>query len=90
MVRAAADVADPQRNEIAEIRECISNGELVPFDIVMKYVDDQMERNIEAKGIILDGFPRNIDQAYEFEAKVSEKRTQNAICSRTAKTIFLT
>lgn len=75
LLRAAADVADPQRHEITEIRECITNGELVPFAIVMKYVEDQMERNIEAKGIILDGFPRNMDQAHEFESKYKQKPT---------------
>lgn len=70
LLRAAAD-SDPNRSrEASTLRDCISNGELVPFETVMKYVSEQMDLNIEAKGIILDGFPRDTEQAQEFESKV--------------------
>lgn len=44
---------------------------MVPLDIVMKYVESHMGDNMEADGIILDGFPRDMTQVTEFETKVS-------------------
>lgn len=74
LLRAAAEPPDPRHNsETTKIRDCITNGEMVPLDIVMKFVESHMASNINASGIILDGFPRDMAQATEFEAKVSER-----------------
>lgn len=54
-----------------KLKESLSNGELVSIDLVNKFVENQMEQNLQAKGIILDGFPRDMDQALDFEIKVS-------------------
>lgn len=71
LLRAAAEPPDPRNiGEVNILRECISNGEMVPLDIVMKYVESHMGDNMEADGIILDGFPRDMTQATEFETKV--------------------
>ncbi|CAG9771147.1 unnamed protein product [Ceutorhynchus assimilis] len=76
LLRVAASPPDPRLNpDVAKLKECISNGELVPFDLVMKFVDSQMVSNVEAKGIILDGFPRDMDQALDFENKYKQKPT---------------
>ncbi|XP_066137820.1 adenylate kinase isoenzyme 5 isoform X1 [Euwallacea fornicatus] len=75
LLRAAAETSESEQPDIPAIRDCITNGELVPFGIVMRFVNIQMEHNIEAQGIILDGFPRDIDQAYEFEAMYKQKPT---------------
>jgi adenylate kinase family enzyme len=71
LLRAAAEPPDPRHNsETAKIKESITGGEMVPLDIVMKFVESHMAANINAPGIILDGFPRDMTQATEFEAKV--------------------
>ncbi|XP_015835599.1 adenylate kinase isoenzyme 5 isoform X1 [Tribolium castaneum] len=74
LLRAAAEPPDPRHNsETAKIRESISAGELVPLNVVMKFVESHMAANMAAPGIILDGFPRDMTQATEFEAKFKQK-----------------
>ncbi|XP_049821825.1 adenylate kinase isoenzyme 5 isoform X2 [Aethina tumida] len=76
LMRAAAETPDPRNDsDVKKMRECISNGEMVPLEIVMKYVDTNMANNVEAEGIILDGFPRDMTQATEFENKYKQKPT---------------
>lgn len=71
LLRAAAEPPDPRHNsETARIRECISAGEMVPLDIVMKFVESHMASHIAVPGVILDGYPRDMTQVTEFEAKV--------------------
>ena len=43
------------------------NGQLVPDEIMIDIVGDEMSKPIDAKGYILDGFPRTIPQAYALE-----------------------
>lgn len=70
-MRAAAEPPEqPRSREANRIKECISSGELVPLELVMKYVEANISMNLMAPGIILDGFPRDMQQVTEFEAKV--------------------
>ncbi|CAH1989450.1 unnamed protein product [Acanthoscelides obtectus] len=72
-LREAVDTATQEQRrdpEIKKIRECISNGEMVPKDIIMKFINNLMNENTDKEGIIIDGFPRDMDQAREFEMKV--------------------
>lgn len=75
LLRAIADTAESKSgSDASKIKECITNGELVPLDIVMKIVESHMASNMTAGGIILDGFPRDMTQAAEFENKVGLKK----------------
>ncbi|VEN41207.1 unnamed protein product [Callosobruchus maculatus] len=67
--------AVPSALWIKKIRECISNGEMVPKDIVMKFINNLMNEHMDKEGIIIDGFPRDMDQARDFEAKYEQKPT---------------
>lgn len=72
LLRTAAEPLDTRpSNDVLKIRESITNGELVPLDIVMKFVESHMAANITAIGVILDGFPRDLNQITAFEQKVS-------------------
>lgn len=75
LLRAASESRNSKQNkEAGLIKEKISAGEMVPLNIVMKTVESHMAANINAPGIILDGFPRDMTQAGEFEARVSLTR----------------
>jgi adenylate kinase len=50
-------------------------GELVPDDLVVEIVTDQIEK-LGDKGVILDGFPRNVHQA-EVLDQMLDKRDRN-------------
>ncbi|KAB0797439.1 hypothetical protein PPYR_08433 [Photinus pyralis] len=76
LLRAAAEAAD-QRNatDFKTIRESIAAGELVPFDIVIKILELHLNENITANGIIIDGYPRDMEQVTEFEARFKQRPT---------------
>ena len=37
----------------------------------MQLVESQLNANVRATGIIMDGFPRDLNQVLDFESKVS-------------------
>jgi adenylate kinase len=46
-----------------EVREVIKGGNLVPDHLVIRLVEDRLDRPDCTAGVLLDGFPRTIDQA---------------------------
>ncbi len=46
-----------------EVREVIKAGNLVPDHLVIRLVEDRLNRPDCQAGVLLDGFPRTIDQA---------------------------
>lgn len=74
---------DVLRREIAsgsrfgqQIDAIISNGKLVPDDVMLRLIDNYLE-NLpnNTKGVIFDGFPRTLNQAIEFEKLLKHKQT---------------
>lgn len=59
-------------------KQYLSAGELVPDDVTIKMVREYLEQPGYSKGVILDGFPRTLDQAealiqmaVEFDARLN-------------------
>lgn len=52
------------------INDAIVSGEMVPHDIVMQIVEQQIMLNRDVDGIVIDGYPRDLSQVQEFENKV--------------------
>ena len=50
-----------------EAKNYIDKGQLVPDDVVIAMVCDAIDSNPNAKGFLLDGFPRTIIQAEVFD-----------------------
>lgn len=46
-----------------EVREIIKAGQLVPDHLVIRLVEDRLDRPDCEAGVLLDGFPRTLDQA---------------------------
>ena len=55
-----------------EAEKYVSNGMLVPDDLIINMLEKKLVENKTAKGVIFDGFPRTIVQAEELE-KMLEK-----------------
>lgn len=53
------------------VNDSIVSGEMVPHDIVMQLVEQQILLNRDSDGIVMDGYPRDLNQVQEFESKVS-------------------
>lgn len=50
-----------------EIKEYMEKGNLVPNKIILELISERMEMSDCANGCILDGFPRNYDQAVSLD-----------------------
>lgn len=61
---------DTELGQIA--RKYLSKGELVPDDITITMVRDTLTQPEYAKGVILDGFPRTLNQAEALTSMMSE------------------
>jgi len=46
-------------------------GDLVPDEVTIRMVEERLSRDDCAKGAILDGFPRNLDQAVALDAMLA-------------------
>lgn len=53
------------------VRDAIVAGEIVSQDIIMQLIEQQVLLNRDNDGIIIDGFPRDLNQVQEFESKVN-------------------
>lgn len=65
-----------------EIREFMEKGELVPDDIVLKVVEERLSREDCRHGFILDGFPRTLRQAMEFDRDFDVNCVINLVVDR--------
>ena len=54
------------------VKETLASGQLVKDDITYQLIEDRLSKNDCKKGFIIDGFPRNIDQAYQYD-KILDK-----------------
>lgn len=54
-------------------KKYMDEGDLVPDEVTIKMLKDEVDRNADAKGFIFDGFPRTTAQAKALDAFLSEK-----------------
>ncbi|MEM0991835.1 MAG: adenylate kinase [Bacteroidota bacterium] len=54
-------------------KEYIRKGDLVPDEVTIGMLKNKVNANPDAKGIIYDGFPRNINQAEALDEFLKEK-----------------
>jgi adenylate kinase len=70
MLRAAVAAQTPIGLKAKDI---MASGGLVPDDVVVGIISDRIDQPDAAKGFILDGFPRTVPQAEEFDALLKKK-----------------
>jgi adenylate kinase len=57
-----------------KVKSILDDGRLVPDETVVDLVTDELEKNDYKNGVILDGFPRTVNQAEALDVYLSEKR----------------
>ena len=63
-----------EQTELGKLAEqYISKGQLVPDDVTIKIVEDRLNEADVQNGIILDGFPRTLEQAKALDKILEEK-----------------
>lgn len=58
-LRAAAKSKDVLGKRLQKI---LTTGKLVPFELTIKILKNEMKKSKYSKGVVLDGFPRDMDQ----------------------------
>ncbi|WP_219224419.1 adenylate kinase [Pedobacter antarcticus] len=61
-----------------QVSALIADGQLVPDEITIAMLEEEVEKNPEAKGFIFDGFPRTVAQAAALDAFLEGKGTSIA------------
>jgi adenylate kinase len=64
------------KNETAlgqKVSKLIADGELVPDQITIDMLEEEIDKNPTAKGFVFDGFPRTIPQAIELDKFLAGK-----------------
>lgn len=70
VVRAIAE-SDPKANtENHKIKNAIASGEMINKQSIQKILETHLINLSDKKGIIIDGYPRDIKQVTDFEEKV--------------------
>jgi adenylate kinase len=54
----------------------INNGDLVPDEVTINMLQDEVEKNPQAKGFLFDGFPRTIAQAKALDKFLLDKNQE--------------
>ncbi|XP_006634830.2 adenylate kinase isoenzyme 5 [Lepisosteus oculatus] len=63
--------ADCERSRL--IKDILEQGELLPPELLLELVREAMASSLDStRGFVMDGFPRDVKQAEEFEAKIAE------------------
>lgn len=70
MLRAAVK-AGTELGKLAE--KLMSEGALVPDDVIVGIVRDRLKEDDAAKGVLLDGFPRTVPQAEALDTMLDEE-----------------
>ncbi|RLU23097.1 hypothetical protein DMN91_005375 [Ooceraea biroi] len=55
------------------VNDAIVSGEMVPHDVVMQLVEQQILLNRDTDGIVMDGYPRDLNQVQEFQTKFGQE-----------------
>jgi adenylate kinase len=56
-----------------QVSKLIADGELVPDSITIAMLEEEVDKNPDAKGFIFDGFPRTVPQAAELDKFLEAK-----------------
>nr|KAI8748241.1 Adenylate kinase isoenzyme 5 [Biomphalaria glabrata] len=54
------------------VKDLVVNGELAPEEVTLELLHDILKHSTQAEGFIIQGFPRDMEQAKEFEKKISK------------------
>jgi adenylate kinase len=70
MLRAAAAAGTPVGRQVKALMDA---GSLVPDEVVLKIIAERIEQPDAARGFILDGFPRTVNQARALDELLKAK-----------------
>jgi len=61
-----------------KVSQLLADGELVPDAITIAMLEEEVDKNPDAKGFVFDGFPRTVPQAEELDLFLARKGSEIA------------
>ena len=61
-----------------KVSQLLADGELVPDAITIAMLEEEVDKNPDAKGFVFDGFPRTVPQAIELDLFLERKGSKIA------------
>ena len=71
-----------------EIKEAIEEGTLVEDELTLKILNEQLKSSSYENGVVIDGFPRNVEQAREFNFELEKVLYINVSYEESKKRLF--
>jgi adenylate kinase len=62
---------DPSTELGRQVKEIMDRGELVPDEVTISMIEERLSQDDAVDGFILDGFPRNLNQATALDAMLA-------------------
>ncbi len=59
-----------------KVKDIMERGELVPDGTILEIIQKRLEKEESSSGYIMDGFPRTVAQAQEFDLLLKEKGSE--------------
>lgn len=78
-LRSLAESEPKPLTENFAIKEAITAGEMVTKESLDKLIRSNVLQLVNKKGIIIDGFPRDMTQIHDFEEKVRRQLPANVL-----------
>lgn len=78
-LRSLAESEPKPLTENFAIKEAITAGEMVTKESLDKLIRSNVLQLVNKKGIIIDGFPRDMTQIHDFEEKVKRQLPVNVL-----------
>ena len=72
MIRSEIDRQTPLGKKVEKI---VANGELLPDEIVIELIYNEIKENTQVTGFLFDGFPRTIEQAKALDEMLSAQNS---------------
>lgn len=73
LLRSILDSAPRANTESYAVKESLAAGEMAPEKAINLILESNLKQFSDKTGIIIDGFPRNMQQVKYFEDKVKKK-----------------
>lgn len=70
LLRSITDAAPRANTESYAVKEALAAGEMAPEKAINTILETNLRQMSDKQGVIIDGFPRNMQQVKYFEDKV--------------------
>ena len=81
-------ISKADTKEAKEIKEAMEEGTLVEDELTLKILNEQLKSSSYENGVVIDGFPRNVEQAREFNFELEKVLYINISNEESKKRLF--